>query len=148
MDGPNGPASSSSASQNTSSTPRGNGTHAHLRYFVGPLPDKIVSDTETRFERSRFRTFLRLPGSSEDDGGANAVSEAKIGTKTEIGRETEAAPLDSADCGIKNILTFYAHNFFPGSDALAYLNKIEHISTQKTRSFILNNETPRRLFTI
>ena len=75
MDGPNGLASSSSASQSTSSTPRGNGTHAHLRYFIGPLPDKIVSDTETRLERSRFRTFLRLPGSSEDDGGANAVSE-------------------------------------------------------------------------
>ncbi|KAL1711106.1 Pleckstrin homology domain-containing protein [Schizophyllum commune] len=75
MDGPNGPASSSSASQITTSAPRGNGTHAHLRYFIGPLPDKIVSDTETRLERSRFRTFLRLPGSSEDDGGANAVSE-------------------------------------------------------------------------
>ncbi|KAL1713014.1 Pleckstrin homology domain-containing protein [Schizophyllum commune] len=75
MDGSNGPASSSSASQNTSSTPRGNGTHAHLRYFIGPLPDKIVSDTETRLERSRFRTFLRLPGSSDDNGGADAVSE-------------------------------------------------------------------------
>ncbi|KAL1662456.1 Pleckstrin homology domain-containing protein [Schizophyllum commune] len=75
MDGFNGPASLGSISQNTSSTPRGNGTHAHLRYFIGPLPDKIVSDTETRLERSRFRTFLRLPGSADDDGGANAVSE-------------------------------------------------------------------------
>ncbi|KAI5829238.1 hypothetical protein K523DRAFT_41834 [Schizophyllum commune Tattone D] len=75
MDGSNRPASFSSASQNTSSTPRGNGTHAHLRYFIGPLPDKIVSETETRLERSRFRTFLRLPGSSEDDGSADAVSE-------------------------------------------------------------------------
>ncbi|KAL1748046.1 Pleckstrin homology domain-containing protein [Schizophyllum fasciatum] len=42
--------------------------HAHLRYFIGPLPDKIVSETETQLERSRVRRLLRLP--NEDARGA------------------------------------------------------------------------------